>query len=208
MEKWRPSLGRHSLINASCVIRTALPLRHSTRDLMTSPRFHVASAPTRRTTPPHHPTLATHRRHLHRPGLPRHIGMNTTADHNQVVGAGPAGQTSHSRVEAPTANLRTPRARPDLRAHYIMGMYWRTAMKAEQCWPGGISGLRPCCGSPGAGRGKPTRGAPYDAPRLSPLGRPGETRAILNGIDADGIASPLRCAKSFRAKDDSSRRSP
>jgi hypothetical protein len=44
MEKWRPSLGKHSLITASCVIRTALTLRHSTRNLMASPMFHVASA--------------------------------------------------------------------------------------------------------------------------------------------------------------------
>jgi hypothetical protein len=97
MEKWRPSLGKHSLINASGVIRTALPLRHSTRSLMTSPMFHVASAPIRRATPtitqpwPHrrHPTRHVH---LQRPGLPRPTGMNTTTDHIQVVGAGPFGQ--------------------------------------------------------------------------------------------------------------------
>jgi hypothetical protein len=57
----------------------------------------------------------------------------------------------------------------------------------EQCWPGDISGRRRCSGRSGAGRGKPTRDAPYDAPQLSPLDRPRETRAILNGIDADGI---------------------
>jgi hypothetical protein len=135
----------------------------------------------------------------------------TSTDHSQVVGAGPGGQitglfladllrcttqtiaqakqrmTSHSRVEVPMANLKTPLARPDLQAHYIMEVYWRTAMRAEQCWPGGISGLRRCSGSSGAWRGKPTRDAPYGAPQLSPLGRPRETRAILNGIDADGI---------------------
>jgi hypothetical protein len=44
MEKWRPSLGNQPLINASCLIRTALTLRHSTRNLMASPMFHVASA--------------------------------------------------------------------------------------------------------------------------------------------------------------------
>jgi len=139
MEKWRLSLGKHSLINASGVIRTALPLRHSTRGRMTSPMFHVASAPIRRATPHHHPTLATHRRHptrhvhLQRPGLPRPTGMNTTTHHNQGVGAGPVGQ---------------------------------------------ITG-----------------------PLLADL-----LRCITPNHRSQGFASRLRCAKSFRATDDSSRR--
>jgi hypothetical protein len=62
--------------------------------------------------------------------------------------------TSHTRVEVPRADLRAPLARPDLQAHYIMGMYWRTATRAEQCWPWGISGLRRCSGSSGAWRGE------------------------------------------------------
>ena len=126
---------------------------------------------------------------------PQHTQPHVPAD----VHVAKQRMTPHNRAEVPTANLRTPLARPDLQARYILGMYWRTAMSAEQRWPGGISGLRRRSGSSGAGRGKPTPDAPYDAPQLRPLGRPRETQT--------GFASPLRYAKSFRATDDSSRRS-
>jgi hypothetical protein len=140
MEKWRLSLGKHSLINASGVIRTALPLRHSTRGRMTSPMFHVASAVNMFAGWSAGLTVPA-------PGSLSRIECASSRDDDPSDRVAVRRKIRMSALHRFRAGVRPVSKR---QPYSCQAIPLADGVRAEQCWPGGISGLRRCSGGSGA----------------------------------------------------------